>query len=176
MKTAPNCAVTYQEAKNQSARRSGAAALGIEIRDNHVGKAAYAVRSFEQGALILRTWGERSPCQLRESMQVDSDLHIVPPPPLRYFNHSCEPNCGAFIRRGVEEIQIDALRPINAGKELTLDYATFEYQIEHFTEPCLCHSRRCRGIITGYKSLPRHLRQAYGRYIAEYLRDATVCP
>ena len=38
----------------------------------------------------------------------------------RYVNHSCQPNCMAFVEDG--RIFIESVRPIAAGEELTYDY------------------------------------------------------
>jgi D-alanine-D-alanine ligase len=57
-------------------------------------------------------------------------------------NHSCEPNTGY---RGLNVV---ALRPIETGEELTLDYATFMPATMRPFE-CRCGSARCRGTITG---------------------------
>ena len=97
------------------------------------------------------------------TIQIDRDLHLVPPSPMKFFNHSCEPNCGLLVRRGVEELEIHALRPIAAGEELTLDYETFEEEFEALTGPCLCRSARCRGRLRGYATMPLELRKRVRR-------------
>ena len=106
------------------------------------------------------------------TIQIDHDRHLVPPSPMRFLNHSCNPNCGLLIRRGTERLQIHALRPIMAGEELTLDYETFEEEFKALTGPCLCRSSQCRGRLRGYATLSAELREYYGIYIAEYLRQA----
>jgi hypothetical protein len=103
---------------------------------------------------------------------VDVDAHIVPPPPIVYLNHSCEPNCGLLIRRHAEELEVRALRPVAPGEELTVDYATLEYEIAGYHGRCYCGAPSCRGKITGYKDLPAALRAAYGPYVAEHLRES----
>src|SRR4029077_4445012 len=91
--------------------------------------------------------------------------------PLRFFNHSCEPNCGLLILLGAPELEVHTLRGIEVGEELTLDYATFEYEIRFMTGPCLCRAPSCRKWVNGYGDLTPGLRATYGPYIAEYLRD-----
>jgi hypothetical protein len=90
------------------------------------------------------------------------------------MNHSCEPNCGLVIRSGVKQIEVHALRTIEDGQELTLDYETFESEFEAMSGPCLCGTSSCRGSLVGYKGMPADLRESYGLYIAEYLRDVPV--
>ena len=57
-------------------------------------------------------------------------------------NHSCDPNCA------YDGLNVQALRPVSKGEELTLDYATF---LDEHMEPfqCQCGSLRCKGLITG---------------------------
>ncbi|MBL7999162.1 MAG: hypothetical protein JNL32_11045 [Candidatus Kapabacteria bacterium] len=61
-------------------------------------------------------------------------------------NHSCSPNTGY---RGLDVI---ALRAIECGEELTLDYAQIS---DEFSSPfeCTCGSDSCRGIIRGGSGL-----------------------
>lgn len=142
----------------------------LEIRQNHLGRCVRTTRPIPKGRVILRTWGLPVPTRTQHSIQVDVDSHILVPPPLVLFNHSCEPNCGLLVRRGVEMLEVHALRPIASGEELFLDYETFEDDIQFMDGPCLCNTPSCRGSIVGYKSLSKALREAYGPYIAEYLR------
>ncbi len=57
-------------------------------------------------------------------------------------NHSCEPNTE------FNGLNVLALRDIQSGEELTLDYAKF---LDENMEPfqCRCGSKQCRGLITG---------------------------
>jgi hypothetical protein len=88
------------------------------------------------------------------------------------INHSCDPNCGILLRRGVECLEIHAIKPISSGEELATDYASFESEILYMPGPCLCGSTLCRGRITGYWELPPHRKTALGVYVAEYLIEA----
>lgn len=143
----------------------------IEIRDCRFGRGVFATRAIEAGEIVLTGWGHRSPRRTRHTFQVDHDTHVVIPGPIELINHSCEPNCGVLLRRGVERLEIHALRRIEPGEALSTDYATFEYEIQFLDGPCLCGTPSCRGRITGYKDLPEDLREAYGPYIAEYLQE-----
>lgn len=57
-------------------------------------------------------------------------------------NHHCEPNTA------YDGLNVVALRKIEAGEELTLDYAQF---LDEHMQPfaCKCGSSKCRGTITG---------------------------
>jgi len=101
-------------------------------------------------------------------------MHIVINSAIALLNHSCEPNCGLLIRRDEEVMELHTLRPIAAGEELTIDYATFETEIKFMDGPCECGGTSCRGRITGYSGLPAERRAVLGPYVAEYLREAAA--
>jgi hypothetical protein len=75
--------------------------------------------------------------------------------PARYINHSCDPNCDAYIIRG--RIWIYSLRDIKAGEELTYNYS---FDVDTWDEhPCRCGSKRCVGYIVEEKQWPKLLRK-----------------
>jgi cyanophycin synthetase len=160
--------ITLDEAMTQPVKTD----VGVEVACGRLGNSAFATRPFAKGDVLLHAWGPYAMRRSRHSIQVDTNLHIIPPPPLRFFNHSCAPNCGLVIRCGVEEMLVHALRPIAEGEELTLDYDTFEAEVEHIAGPCLCNAKTCRGSVVGFQGLSQKLREAYGIYVAEYLREA----
>ena len=60
---------------------------------------------------------------------------------LRYINHSCSPS--AYVERdGI----IRAMRNINVGEEITIDYATTESD-PYWSMECSCKSENCKGIV-----------------------------
>ncbi len=74
--------------------------------------------------------------------------------PARYINHSCAPNCEAYIIRG--RIWIYSLREIKAGEELTYNYG---FDADTWDDhPCRCGSKRCIGYIVEEKQWPKLLR------------------
>jgi uncharacterized protein len=143
----------------------------IEVRENQLGKAVYAARYLEEGLVIFRGQGERIARRSRHSIQIDHDTHIVIDAFVSLLNHSCEPNSGVIIRSGNDVVEFRTLRPLAAGEELTIDYATFELEIQYMDGPCLCGAASCRGRITGYRALPAERRAALAPYIAEYLTE-----
>jgi SET domain-containing protein len=61
----------------------------------------------------------------------------------RLINHSCEPNCEAWMTG--KRIYIHALRDIKAGEELSFDYG---FDVECYEDhPCLCGRDACVGYI-----------------------------
>ena len=62
--------------------------------------------------------------------------------PLRFLNHSCEPN--AYIRIAYGRIEVYALHAIAAGEELTADYGETHHEGRL---PCKCGAADCNGFL-----------------------------
>ena len=79
------------------------------------------------------------------------------------LNHSCDPNCwydgDALVTR----------RPIEAGEELTYDYATGSDDSD-LVLYCHCETYRCRQIVTGDDWTIPQLQQRYAGHWATPLR------
>jgi len=58
----------------------------------------------------------------------------------RYINHSCHPNCEAYIVG--KKVKIRAVKNIKAGEELSYDYGK-DYFDEHI-KPHGCRCKKCR--------------------------------
>ena len=84
-------------------------------------------------------------------------------------NHSCDPNCGVRIN-AAQAFDFVARRSIEAGQEVTFDYAMRNYTIDHFPAVCLCDAAECRGSVTGWKDLPAARKADYGELVAPYRR------
>lgn len=68
----------------------------------------------------------------------------------RLINHSCEPNCEAWIEE--DQIFIYAVKPIKKGEELTFDYG---FDIDCYKDhPCLCGRDSCVGYIVSQEQWP----------------------
>lgn len=81
-----------------------------------------------------------------------------------FSNHSCEPNIGV---QG--QIVFVAIRDIQAGEELTHDWATTDddtYEME-----CKCGAPSCRKVITGQDWRRRDLQEKYAGYMSWYLME-----
>jgi uncharacterized protein len=87
-----------------------------------------------------------------------------------FFNHSCEPNCGF---RG--QIFLVAMRPIDAGEELTFDYAmVVSRSIESdlvFEMECTCGAPTCRKLITEEDWMRPELQARYVGFFSQYLQE-----
>ncbi len=91
---------------------------------------------------------------LNKKWDIDGD---VPWNTARLINHSCDPNCEAWIEG--RRIFIYALRDIAEGEELTFDYG---FDIDcHEDHPCRCGSEKCVGYIVSQDQGPE-LRKRLG--------------
>ena len=80
----------------------------------------------------------------------------------RLINHSCDPNCEAWIRG--RRIFIHALRDIAEGEELSFDYG---FDVDTYEEhPCRCGAGNCVGYIVSrdqWDELHRRIEAKRGR-------------
>ncbi|HEV2827756.1 MAG TPA: SET domain-containing protein-lysine N-methyltransferase, partial [Pyrinomonadaceae bacterium] len=82
------------------------------------------------------------------------------------INHSCDPNAW------LEGLDMVARRDIQAGDEITMDYATFyNEQMEDFL--CHCGANDCRGIIRGTDYRESFV-DRYGDHVSDYVRSKRV--
>ncbi|MDF1741089.1 MAG: SET domain-containing protein-lysine N-methyltransferase [Verrucomicrobiales bacterium] len=93
---------------------------------------------------------------------LDDDWDIdgnVPENAARLMNHSCDPNCEAFIED--DKIWIAALRTIEKDEELFFNYG---FDLENYkSHPCYCGTERCVGYIAGedyWSKLKKKLKKA----------------
>lgn len=101
------------------------------------------------------------------SLTVVAGLHLLldPAHPVRYGNHSCDPNLWH-----ADATAVVARRHIKPGEELTIDYATHT-GIETWTMNCHCGSAICRGTVTGQDWRLPGLQRAYGHHWSPPLLD-----
>lgn len=96
---------------------------------------------------------------LSKRYDIDGD---VPWNTARLINHSCDPNCEAWIVG--RKIFIYSLRDIEAGEELTFDYG---FDVDCYEDhPCRCGSKECVGYIVSRSQWPE-LTQRLGRKVAK---------
>lgn len=94
------------------------------------------------------------------SLTVGDGLHLLidPAHPVRYGNHSCNPNLWH-----ADATTLVARTDVQPDQELTVDYATHT-GIESWAMTCCCGSAACRGQVTGHDWRMRRLRKDYGRH------------
>eukprot|EP00386_Alphamonas_edax_P008975 GDKI01029498.1.p2 GENE.GDKI01029498.1~~GDKI01029498.1.p2 ORF type:complete len:130 (-),score=38.62 GDKI01029498.1:60-449(-) len=105
------------------------------------------------------------------SVQKAIDRHIELDDVTKLANHSCDPNTGIRDNDSGSYTWY-ALKPIHTGDEITWDYETTEYLVmSNALQQCLCGSKWCRGSVVGYKQRSVLLREKYGVYVADYLKE-----
>ena len=125
---------------------------------------------FIKGGHILRREDVYSSSKINSYLPIDDNYVLGSANPDEeeaiklYINHSCSPNCGV---RG--EITFVAIRDIQSGEELTIDYAMVDNEDYKFV--CRCGAENCRGIVTGFDWKRSDIQIAYEGYFARYLAD-----
>ena len=149
-----------------------------EVRNRDVagGKAVYARELIEPGELVAVWSGhlvsaeelEELPEDIRHhTAHVEEGLYLASlgaHEPPDYINHSCEPNCGLD-----GQIAIVAMHAIQAGDEVTIDYAMCDGSpYDEFD--CACGSSQCRGRVTGNDWRDPALWKRYAGHFSPYLQ------
>lgn len=95
----------------------------IVLRAGRTGKGngLFATREYAKGERVLH------------------ELSSIIDRPLQFVNHSCEPNCD------IQLLMLVARRRIKKGEEITMDYATVQFQRKKVWFDCQCGSEKCRG-------------------------------
>jgi hypothetical protein len=128
----------------------------IVVKDSAIaGRGLFANQDLTEGAVVIRVGGTLVGTEeLRalietsdhyvDTLTVFEDVHLVLPAAttVHYGNHSCDPNLWH-----VGPYEIATRRPVRAGEELTLDYAT-QTGASGFSLPCRCGTADCRGEVT----------------------------
>ena len=141
------------------------------------GRGLFAIAPFTRGGVVAVKGGHIiTRAVLRElasrlgpaEIQIGDDLFICPVTAeeregsMIFSNHSCDPNIGV---RG--EITFVAMRDIEAGEELTHDWAMTDD--DDSTTECRCGATDCRRTITGKDWQLPVLQARYGEYFSSYL-------
>ncbi len=115
----------------------------IEYVGELVDKDESGRRGVSQHAKAIKT-GDAAVYIFTLSKRYDIDGN-VPWNTARLINHSCAPNCEAWIEG--RKIFIHSLTDINAGEELTFDYG---FDVDCYEDhPCRCGKDGCVGYIVG---------------------------
>ena len=130
-------------------------APGLTIRRSHIhGNGCFATRAFKRRYKIAEYAGEKISnaearrrshrktlriCEVNRRWSLDGSRGGNG---THYINHSCTPN--AFMQILYDHILFIALRDINPGEEITIDY---ESTLHSDDKKCICGALRCRGTI-----------------------------
>ena len=102
----------------------------------------------------------------QQVLQIEDNFYLLTPAmePADCFNHSCDPNVGL-----TGQIGLIAMRDIQAGEEICLDYAMCDgSNYDEFD--CSCGVPDCRGRVTGEDWKRPELWDRYEGYFSPYLQ------
>ena len=119
--------------------------MKVAVRDSPIhGRGVFATRRIEPGEVIIDGCrdilsGEAAEAlcvEERPFLSVVDGRNILMKPPSRFVNHSCSPNARGTDRHDV------AIRAIEAGEEVTVDYSS---EVPELRLECNCGAAHCRG-------------------------------
>ncbi len=163
MSTMVSTWITPKAMKGRPSEIAGRGLVAVEAigKDEVVAvKGGHIVTSEQLGAMSERLQNS--------DVQITDDLHLVALSDEEYeavmlfINHSCEPNVGF-----AGNVVLVAMRDIDAGEELTTDYAMFDdYE---GSMACTCGRPTCRGSVDGRDWQRPDLQARYRGYFSWYL-------
>ena len=121
----------------------------LRVAPTHVGQGVFAARRLPAGIVIGEIKGEvfdDHPEDPSYCMELPSGKLLEPAAPLRFVNHSCDPNCELFYwfdeDEGPQEdrLWLQTIRCIEPGEELSIDYCW----PADAAIPCRCGTAACR--------------------------------
>lgn len=139
------------------------------------GRAAFAEDTLLRGTVVATFGGTASNLtglwrfdadRVSRSIQVDDDRFLVgpaTPEPGDFLNHSCAPNCG--MRNAT---QVATMREVQAGEELTFDYAMTD-TVPYDEFECRCNAPSCRGAVRADDWRIPELRRRYEGWFAPHV-------
>lgn len=127
------------------------------------GRGLFARRKLEKGDKIFNFTGKLINFKqtldraddFGDPLQVGKDLYINLEEPMRFINHSCNPNTGIK-----DDITLIALKDIQKGEEIYFDYST-SMDEDHWIMQCKCGEANCRKVIKDFKYLPFQVKKKY---------------
>jgi SET domain-containing protein len=137
------------------------------------GKGIFALRDIRKDEIISTFTGPRvrierlddfPPEVVDHLFNVGIDEYLVAREPEVRTNHSCDPNAGI-----VHDVCLIAMRDIPKDEEITFDYSVII--ADDWVLECRCGSPLCRKIIGKYRDLPSEIKEKYGDYSPEWIKN-----
>ncbi|MBI3799692.1 MAG: SET domain-containing protein-lysine N-methyltransferase [Deltaproteobacteria bacterium] len=149
------------------------------VRESPIeGRGLFARAPIKKGEIVALKGGyifdRQARCEVEKTLgpaeiQIAEDFFIGPlhseerEGGMLFTNHSCDPTIGI---QG--QIVFVALRDVEAGEELTHDWATTDD--DTYEMNCHCGAQNCRGVVTGQDWRRKDLQEKYRGYMAWYLQ------
>lgn len=124
--------------------------------------------SIKGGHIITSEQLHNSNSKLHVEMQIADNFFIAPldetdfESSMMCLNHSCDGNLGIL-----GNIVFVAIRNIEPGEELTIDYALMDNNSTKFQ--CLCGTKCCRREVTGLDWKIAEIQRKYSGYFSAYI-------
>lgn len=143
------------------------------------GTGVYARKRIARGLRIIEYRGRRVPwAHVKDRARAHTELFHVSATQVidprrggniaRYINHSCAPNCEAFLEEG--RVFVYARRDIKPGEELFYDYMLVlgrrPTRADVLRHRCRCGTRRCRGTLLAIPPSRRKQAHRWARELA----------
>jgi len=157
-------------------RRRSRLAPGVAVRTSLIeGRGLFAARRFAAGEVVAvlggrvvddQAFGALARREASVSAEaIEEGWHLVQEDddPLRFGNHSCDPNLWL-----VDEVTLVARRAIAADEEITSDYATMTVD-PTWRMPCRCGAEACRGVVTGRDWEDPEVQHRYAGHFVPFL-------
>ena len=127
------------------------------------GRGLFAKRAIKKGEVIFKFVGKIINFQqtlnrkdnFGDPLQIGKDIYLNLEEPMRFINHSCNPNTGLK-----NDVLLIALENIQKGEEIYFDYST-SMDEDYWTMHCKCGNENCRKLIKDFRHLPPQIKQKY---------------
>jgi hypothetical protein len=117
----------------------------VRVGDS-VGEGVKTLGSYAEGEVIFAFTGFFSTEITQFTLQVHEGLHLHDPYFMGKVLHCCEPNTAVDMKNRT----FTAVRDIEAGEFITMDYASTE-EVLYRTFECSGGAEHCRGVVKGSK-------------------------
>lgn len=156
--TSPSLPASTTRSPTRTSRTPFPLSHYVRTGPSHVGTGVFARRRMRADIVIGEIHGEifsESPEDPSYCMELPSEKVLEPVAPLRFINHSCDPNSEIFYWEAddpvlqEDRLWLQTLRVIESGEELTIDYAW----PANAAIVCRCGAGTCRGWIVSPEEL-----------------------
>lgn len=145
---------------------------GFELREiDGKGEGIFAIRSFKVGETVMIGKIEKILDKNHShASQIGLNQYAFHAGMISKVNHSCDPNSGIRVNETGGHDFV-AMKNISEHEEITFDYAMRNYSVDYFPPVCLCGTKKCRGVVTGWKDLSETRKKDYETFVAPYLLE-----
>ncbi|GAB6095770.1 SET domain-containing protein-lysine N-methyltransferase [Desulfatiferula olefinivorans] len=158
--------LTPPQELNRKAGYPSPSLFSVKKKDGEMGYGVYAKKPFRRGSMVARFSGTIIDHVVQHSLQIKAETHLHDPHFAGLLLHSCSPN----VMLDMQDFTIWAIKDIEPGEALTMDYAGTEDRLfKQFK--CLCGSENCRRWISGRKEA---VCEEGLRYLASVEHDDTL--